>query len=135
MVPTNISQIPRVKYIKFVLSKGSDVVVTEAEAKEILKAEAQLIPIRDENGQWTGETINKSHIIKTEIDKAKTAEVYRNKIKECIEVQEKIEEEAERKRKLAMTADEREAEERAEIERKQKIKDMFSNLRNKLTLN
>ena len=51
--------------IKIVMSRGEDVYVTEEQAKNILSSQEQLIAIADKNGQWTGNTVNKAHIVST----------------------------------------------------------------------
>lgn len=57
-------------FVKFILTNG-EISVDEQQAKDILKSEAQLIPIRGENGAWTYETINKAFIIRTVKDHEK----------------------------------------------------------------
>ena len=64
------------KYIQFTLSQGIKITVDEEQAKEILKSTQQLIPIV-KNGEWTGETINKAHIVATRRDYEEERSYYR----------------------------------------------------------
>ena len=52
------------KWIRFVMSRGEDIIVNESEAKRILEAPDQLMPIK-QAGEWQGQTINKAHIVQT----------------------------------------------------------------------
>lgn len=57
-------------FIRFVMSRGKEFSVDEIQAKEILSSPQQLIPIHSIlKGEWTGETINKAHIVCTERDR------------------------------------------------------------------
>jgi len=56
------------KYIKIILSRGNPVSVSKEQAEKIFNSKNQMLNILDEKGKWTGEMINKSHIVKTEPD-------------------------------------------------------------------
>lgn len=56
------------KYVKIILSRGNPVSVSKEQAEKIFASKNQMLSILDENGKWTGEMINKSHIVKTEPD-------------------------------------------------------------------
>lgn len=50
------------KMIRFVMSKGDPIIVSEIQARAILASDQQIVPIV-ENGEWTGEVVNKAHIV------------------------------------------------------------------------
>lgn len=57
-------------FIRFVMQGKKEFVVDEIQAKEILASPQQLIPLLSIlSGEWTGETLNKAHIICTERDR------------------------------------------------------------------
>jgi len=111
-------------FIKFILTNG-DITVDEAQAKAILKSEQQLIPIRDESGGWTYETLNKAFIVRTVMDKEamRTYNLKKQAEKAIAESEE------EKKRLLAMSPEERAKLEQEEKERKEKITLMFADLK------
>lgn len=51
------------------MSGRKEITVDEFQAMEILSSPQQLIPIKTMGGDWTGETINKAHIVCTERDR------------------------------------------------------------------
>jgi len=57
------------KYIKFTMSKGRGFSLPEHKADIVINHENQLVQITDDDNNWTGETINKAHIVSTEVDK------------------------------------------------------------------
>lgn len=59
----------KIKFIRFIMSRGKEMVVDEFQAREILASPQQLIPLNTMAGEWTGETINKAHIVCTERDR------------------------------------------------------------------
>lgn len=57
-------------FIRFVMQGKKEFVVDEIQAKEILASPQQLIPVLGIlSGEWTGETLNKAHIVCTERDR------------------------------------------------------------------
>lgn len=56
------------KIIKIILSNKKEFRFPEDIAEAILDSEEQIIKITDENGKWTGESLNKAHIAHTEVD-------------------------------------------------------------------
>ena len=50
------------------MSKGDPIHITENEAENLIDSKEQLVRIY-RNNEWTGYTINKAHIVKTERDK------------------------------------------------------------------
>lgn len=116
-------------FIKFVLTNG-EISVDEEQAKSILKSEAQLIPIRDEKGAWTYETINKAFIIRTVKDHEKMRwwRVEQEKIK--AEETAKLEEQ----RLLNMPPEERERLKKEEEESRIKMREMFADLSGKFKI-
>ena len=54
------------KWIKFTLTTG-DITLSEDQAKRVLDAPTKQVMINDDfTGEWTGDTINKAFLIKTE---------------------------------------------------------------------
>jgi hypothetical protein len=53
------------KYIKFYLTRGEPITLPEDKALAILRSTDQLVTITNVKGEWTGETIHKSHIVQT----------------------------------------------------------------------
>lgn len=56
------------RYVRFVMSKGEPITIPEDEAKRVLVSDEQIVPIK-KDGQWTGEVINKAHIVQTIVDR------------------------------------------------------------------
>ena len=56
------------RYIKFIMSKGDPITLPEDKALSVIKSQDQIVCVGDENGNWTGITINKAHIVDTIID-------------------------------------------------------------------
>ena len=56
------------QYIKFVMSKGDPITLPMELAEKLIDKENQLLKIPDKNGKWTGQIINKAHIISTDHD-------------------------------------------------------------------
>ena len=56
------------KFIKFTMSDKSVWSFPEDEAKKILTSQNQLYPIKEQDGQWHGRTLNKAHIVDTDFD-------------------------------------------------------------------
>ena len=57
------------RFIKFTMSDGPHFTLPEAIAQRILDSAQQMIKVTDQNGKWTGQTINKAHIISTDRDR------------------------------------------------------------------
>lgn len=129
MTDTNkpaVVQPPKI-FIKFILTNG-EISVDEEQAKAILKSEAQLIPIRDEAGAWTHETINKAFIVRTIKDTDRIRHWYsEQKRKEDYRIAED-----ERQRLANLSPEERAKIEEEEKERRAKTAKMFEDLRNKM---
>lgn len=62
------------KYIKFTMSKGDEITVSFEKAERLLASPDQLVKITDENGEWTGEVLNKAHIVSSKRDFMKEKE-------------------------------------------------------------
>lgn len=56
------------RWIKFTMSTGSPISIREEIAEAILDSEGQLLKIPDDDGRWSGKTINKAHIVSTDYD-------------------------------------------------------------------
>ena len=56
------------EFIKFVMSKGDPITLPMELAEKLIDKESQLLKIPDKNGNWTGQVINKAHIISTDHD-------------------------------------------------------------------
>jgi len=56
------------RWIKFTMSSGSPITVQKEIAEAIMDAEGQLLKIPDDDGMWSGKTINKAHIVSTDYD-------------------------------------------------------------------
>lgn len=56
------------RYINFIMSSKDVISIDEEQAMRILASPQQLIVIKGADGQWTGETINKAHIVDTQRD-------------------------------------------------------------------
>lgn len=54
--------------IKFIMAKGENITLSYEQAQKVLNSSIQIIKILDEEGNWTGITINKAHIICTKKD-------------------------------------------------------------------
>jgi len=67
------------RYIRFNMSKGNPITVPEEKALLLLKSERKIDLISDEEGNWTGESINKSHIVSTQRDFEKERDVAEKK--------------------------------------------------------
>lgn len=50
------------------MSSGSPITIPEEIAEAILDADGQLLKIPDDDGSWSGKTINKAHIVSTDYD-------------------------------------------------------------------
>ena len=50
------------------MSNKAEYLFEEDVAEAILESDQQLIKILDEDGKWSGETMNKAHIINTKVD-------------------------------------------------------------------
>ena len=57
------------KYIKFIMSSGDEISVPMDQADKILNSESQLVRINAPDGLWTGQFVNKAHIVSTDLDK------------------------------------------------------------------
>lgn len=53
------------RYIKFIMSKGDQITLPEEKALSVIKSKDQIVCVGDDNGNWTGITINKAHIVDT----------------------------------------------------------------------
>jgi len=56
------------KFIKFVMSKGNPITLPVDIAEKLIDSEGQMIKIAGSPGKWSGKTINKAHIISTDVD-------------------------------------------------------------------
>lgn len=57
------------KYVKFILSDHKTTITLPfAQAERVIDSPQQIVKIAGEDGSWTGETINKAHIIGTKRD-------------------------------------------------------------------
>jgi len=56
------------KFIKFVMSKGDPITLPIELAEKLINDENQLLKIPDKDMNWSGQTINKAHIISTDHD-------------------------------------------------------------------
>lgn len=56
------------RWIKFTMSSGSPISIRKEMAESLLASEGQLLMIPDEDGTWSGKTINKAHIVSTDYD-------------------------------------------------------------------
>lgn len=61
-------------FIKITMSRGTHFVLEKNKVEALLAGESQLVKIHDEDGEWTGDTLNKAHIVSTEIDHNATRE-------------------------------------------------------------
>lgn len=52
-------------FIKFIMSQGPAFTLPEEQADRIFKSGGQIMNITDSKGKWTGQTINKAHIVST----------------------------------------------------------------------
>lgn len=116
-------------FIKFVLTNG-EITVDEEQAKSILKSGNQLIPIKGFDGEWTGETINKAFIVRTARDYDRTRQ---HRLELQAKEQKKLEE-AERQRLLKMSPEEKAKLEEEEKIQREKVAQMFSDLRKKFKI-
>ncbi len=78
------------------MSNKAEYLFDEDVAEAILESSNQLIKILDENGNWSGETMNKAHIINTKVDF--DAMKYENQI-EAPELSQKEQDEIDAKRR------------------------------------
>ena len=53
------------KFIEITMSKGNSFTLPYPKAQKLLESEQQIILVHDDKGNWTGESINKAHIIST----------------------------------------------------------------------
>jgi len=92
------------KFIKFIMSqKGLEFTVSEETAEEILTSPQQLVPVKDLNGNWTGETINKAHIIATERDRFEEKDWWQKNTQKLEEPKKKTKEDKEKIRRWTDT--------------------------------
>ena len=56
------------RWIKFTMSSGSPITVKKEIAEAIMDADGQLLKIPDDDGTWSGKSINKAHIVSTDYD-------------------------------------------------------------------
>lgn len=116
--------VKRMVFIKFVLTNG-EITVDEEQARNILRSEEQLIPIHNEDGVWTYETINKAFIIRTckDSEKMRWWNVEQEKLRQEKEVKEA--EEAFNK----LTPEQKKAIKDKEEEERKKINEKFAELK------
>ncbi len=57
------------KFVKIKMRDRTSITLSIEEAEEVLKSEKQLIMLHDEDGNWTGQSINKAEIVGTERDR------------------------------------------------------------------
>lgn len=62
-------------YVKITMSKGEPFSLPYEKALQLLSNAQQIVMLTDENGKWSGETINKAHIVCTDIDSEKTSRI------------------------------------------------------------
>ena len=55
-------------YIKFTISRGEPFSLPMEQAEQVLNSPNQLVMLKDKDGKWSGQTINKAHIICTDLD-------------------------------------------------------------------
>jgi hypothetical protein len=56
------------EFIKFTMSKGDDITLPKELAERLIDNDGQMLKIPNENGSWSGKTINKAHIVSTSHD-------------------------------------------------------------------
>ncbi len=56
------------RYIRFTMSSGEPVSLEKELAEALLHAEGQLLMVPGEDGNWSGKTVNKAHIVSTDYD-------------------------------------------------------------------
>jgi len=56
------------KFIKLTLSTKKSFILPMEQAERLIDAPQQVVQITDEQGEWTGETLNKSFLVSTERD-------------------------------------------------------------------
>lgn len=56
------------KIIRFSMSKGDPILMPFDKAQKVLDSDKQIIKVSDEDGNWTGQTLNKSFLVSTDID-------------------------------------------------------------------
>jgi len=56
------------KMIKFVMVKGEEITLPYELAQKVLNSPQQIVQVLNENGEWTGITINKAYIVYTKED-------------------------------------------------------------------
>lgn len=77
------------KAIRFYMSNKEEFLFDEETAEMILDQQNQIVRIADENGKWTGQSVNKAHIICTKIDWGETRHLNRKSEDRQIEAPEK----------------------------------------------
>lgn len=50
------------------MSKGDPILLPIEKAEKVLDSDQQIIKITDEQGNWTGQTLNKSFLVSTDVD-------------------------------------------------------------------
>lgn len=50
------------------MSKGDPILLPLEKAEKVLDSDQQIIKITDEQGNWTGQTLNKSFLVSTDVD-------------------------------------------------------------------
>jgi hypothetical protein len=50
------------------MSKGNSIILPFEKAKKVLLDPSQIVLVADDNGEWSGITINKAHIVSTDIE-------------------------------------------------------------------
>lgn len=116
-------------FVKFILTNGV-ITVDEQQAKNILNSKDQLIPIKNLDGEWTYETINKAFIIRTQLDFEKIKDWSEKEKKLKLEIEAK----AENERLLAMPPEEREKIEKKSEDARARISEMLFGVRKKMTI-
>lgn len=77
------------KAIKFYMSNKEEFVFDEIMAEAIIDSANQIVKIEDANGKWTGQTLNKAHIILTKPDWEETKHLERKEDNLMLEEPEK----------------------------------------------
>lgn len=56
------------KFVRITLSKGAPFTLPYEQAMDMLNSPQQIILLQGEDGEWSGQTINKAHIVCTDRD-------------------------------------------------------------------
>lgn len=70
------------KQVRFYMANKKEYLFDEETAEMILDQEEQIVRLADKDGKWTGESLNKAHLVCTDVDWIETRQESRRENKD-----------------------------------------------------